>query len=179
MPRPLLAICLIFGAALSAWLRFDVGSVALSWSVVLTCIVVTIAASLAGAKRAPHVALPTEVADLGSRSELTSEEEKRFGEALRSWHAQQQHDAWREVSRGGPGPLIRSRAALYFLWSSFIALALLPSTVVPNGFMPYLPRFAVVLLPLAGVAIAVALPLGIRDWRRARESLGGGADRAA
>lgn len=78
----------IFGSTLAAWLRFDTGSVALSWIVMLICIAAMLAGALLQSKRAPHLALPPEVQELGSRDDLTSEEEERFADALRAWHRQ-------------------------------------------------------------------------------------------
>jgi hypothetical protein len=71
----------------------------------------------------------------------------------------------------GPGPLVAARTAFYYLCLSFFALALLPPSVVPASLLPGLPRFLVVLLPLAAVSLAAAAPLGLRDWRRARKAL--------
>jgi hypothetical protein len=67
--------------------------------------------------------------------------------------------------------LITTRAAFYYLWLSAFALTVLPPSFVPNVFTSQLPRFAIVVLSLASVSIAIAVPLGVRDWRRARRSL--------
>lgn len=176
MPRSLLMTGFVFGSTFAAWLRFDAGSVALSWIVMLICIAAVLAGALLQSKRAPHLALPPEVQELGSRAHLTSEEEERFADALRAWHRQNQREAWLEIRRDGPGSLIRPRAAIYYFWLSIVAVAVLPPTLVPSALIPQLPRFAVVLLPLAAAALAVAVPLGLRDWRRVLRSLDGGTD---
>ena len=169
--QPLVTAGLILGSILAAWFRFDADSLMISWSVVLICIAGAVAGWLFQARRLPHIQLPQEVQELGTRTEFTPEEEARFTDALRAWHQQQQQNAWREIVGQGPGPLIRMRAAFYFLWLSLIALALLPPMAVPSMFLPQLPRFVIVQLPLAATALAIAAPLGIRDWRRAKKAL--------
>ena len=176
MPRSLLMTGFIFGSTSAAWLRFDAGSVALSWIVMLICIAAMLAGALLQYKRAPQLALPPEVQELGSRDHLTSEEEERFADALRAWHRQNQREAWLEIQRDGPGSLIRPRAAIYYFWLSIVAVAVLPPTLVPSALIPQLPRFAVVLLPVAAAALAVAVSLGLRDWRRVLQSLDSGTD---
>jgi hypothetical protein len=171
MLRSLITVGLILGSILSAWLRFDAGLVALSLFVLLICIISAFAGWVIASKRMPPIALPSDVQELGSRDQLTSEEEAQFAGSLRTWHQRQQHEAWREIARQGPGPQIRLRAAVYYLWLSLFALTVLPPGAVASLSMSQLPRCAVVLLPLALAALAVAVPLGIRDWRRARRSL--------
>ena len=171
MPRSFITVGLIVGSILSAWLRFDAGLVVLSSILLLLCIIGAVAGWVFEARRAPHIALPSDVQELGSRDQLTSAEEAQFADSLRTWHRHQQREAWREIDRQGPGPQIRLRAAVYYLWLCLFALTLLPPSAVPSVLLPQLPRSAIVLLPLAVAALAVAVPLGIRDWRRARRSL--------
>ena len=169
--QPLVTAGLILGSILAAWFRFDADSVMMSWSVVMICIAGAVTGWLFQARRVPHIQLPQDVQELGTRTELTPEEEARFTEGLRAWHQHQQQNAWREIVGHGPGPLIRTRAVYYFLWLSLAALALLPPVAVPGVLLPQLPRFLIVQLPLAATALAIAAPLGIRDWRRAKKAL--------
>ena len=141
MPRSLLMTGFVFGSTLAAWLRFDTGSVALSWIVMLICIAAMLAGALLQSKRAPHLALPPEVQEIGNRDHLTSEEDERFADARRAWHRQNQKEAWLEIQRDGPGSLIRPRAAIYYFWLSIVAVAVLPPTLVPSALIPQLPRF--------------------------------------
>jgi len=174
-----MTVGLILGSILSAWLRFDAGLVALNLIVLLICVIGAFAGWVFASKRVPPIALPSDVQELGSRDQLTSEEDAQFASSLRTWHRRQQHEAWREIARQGPGPQIRLRAAFYYLWLSLFALTIVPPRAVPSLFMSQLPRCAIVLLPLALAALAVAVPLGIRDWRRARRSLDSGPDAQA
>lgn len=176
MLRSVITVGLVLGSIVSAWLRFDAGLVALSLIVLLICIVGAIAGWLFDARRAPHIELPSDVQELASRDQLTPAEEKQFADSLQSWHRRQQRQAWREIDRRGPGPLIRLRAAFYYLWLCLFALAVLPPSAIPRDLLSQLPRFAIVLLPLAVTSLAVAVPLGIRDWKRARRSLDDGTD---
>jgi hypothetical protein len=176
MLRSLITVGLIVGSIVSAWLRFDAGAVALSAIVLLLCIVGAVAGWLFDAKHAPPIVLPTDVQELGKRDQLTSAEEAQFADSLRTWHQRQQREAWRDIDRRGPGAQIRLRAAVYYLWLSFFALTVLPPRAVPSLWMSGLPRFVIVLLPLAVAALAVAVPLGVRDWQRARRSLESGPD---
>lgn len=137
----------------------------------LVCLAVTIAAWLHEAKRAPELSFPSEVEQLGARDQLTPDEEKRFADALRTHHRQMQQTAWRDIHRQGPGALIGPRAALYYFWLSVLAIALLPRAAVPDGLLPQLPRFLLVLLSLAVASVTVAVPLALRDWRRVVRSL--------
>ena len=162
---------LIVAAILAAWLRYDAGSIVLSWVVVFGSIGGAVASWIVRARRLPEIQLPRNVEDLGAREELTPKEEAQFADELRGWHREQQLDAWRVIERQGPGALIRARAALYFLWLALPAIVLLPARALPGTLPVGLPRSVVVLLPLAAVAIAVAVPLGIRDSRRARKAL--------
>jgi energy-coupling factor transporter transmembrane protein EcfT len=171
MSQTLVTTGLIVASILAAWLRFDLGWYLLSWLFVLLCIAGAFAAWIARGRRLPPVQLPRSVEELGGREALTREEETRFADSLRAWHHRQQRSAWDEIVRGGPGPLVAARTAFHYLWLSFFALALLPPSVVPASLLPGLPRFLVVLLPLAAVSLAAAAPLGLRDWRRARKAL--------
>ena len=174
--RSLITVGLILGSIVSAWLRFDAGLVALSSIVFVICIVVAMAGWWFESRRVPNIELPSDVQELSNRDQLTSAEEKQFADSLQSWHRRQQQQAWSEISRQGPGPLIRLRAAVYYLWLCFFALTVVPPAAVPSAVMSQLPRFAIVLLTLAVAALAFAVPLGIRDWKRARRSLDDGTD---
>ena len=169
--KKLRTIGLILGVVLSAWLRYDVESLAMSWSVAVIVLAATFATWIGDSKRVPNLEPPSGADELGSRDVLTVDEEKQFVDALRSWHARQQREAWRETVREGPARLIGSQALFFFLWLSFLAIALVPPFAIPRGFLPQLPRFAVVLLSLAALALTVAVPLGISVWVRARNSL--------
>jgi hypothetical protein len=162
---------LIVAVLVAAWLRFDAAAVVMSWCVVLICLTGAIVAWILHARRLPPTQLPAEVQPLATREELTPREEAQFKGTLQAWHRKQQETAFREIADAGAGPLIRARAALYFLWLSFAALAVLPSAAVPATFLSRLPRFLIVVLPLGLIAVAAAVPLGIRDWRRARNAL--------
>ena len=173
MLRTVITVGLILASIVSAWLRFDAGLVALSSIVFVICIIGAMAGWWFEARRAPHIDLPSAVQALSNRDQLPPAEDQHVTDSLQSWHRRQQRQAWSEIERRGPGALIRLRAALYYLWLSFFALTVLPPRIVPSLVMPNLPRFAIVLLPLAVAAFVVAVPLGIRDWQRARRSLDG------
>jgi hypothetical protein len=174
MLRPAIMVPFILGSILAAWLRFDAGSMLLSWIVMLICIAVTLASSVRESKHAPQLTLPPECEALSSKDRLTPKEEETFTKALRAWHVQQQRKSDLEIRRRGPRSLIWPRAAIHYFWLCVFAIALLPSTSVPSRLMPQLPRSAVVLLSLAAIALAAAVPLGLRDWTRVRKSLEAG-----
>src|SRR5262245_6495169 len=132
---------LITGSLVAAWLRFDVGSAVRGWCVVLMCITGAAAAWIINSRRLPSIQLPPKVEALAGREDLTAREEAEFRDALREWHRHQQAAAFHELARDGPGSLIRARGALYFLWLSFFALAVVPRGAVPSTFLPQLPRF--------------------------------------
>ena len=165
---------LIVGSLVAAWLRFDAGYLLLGWCVVLMCITGAAIAGILNARRLPSIQLPARVQDLAGRDELTPAEEGEFRDSLQGWHRRQQEMAFREIASAGPEPQIRARAALYFLWLSLIALAVVPRAAIPPAFLSRLPRFLIVVLPIALISIAVAVPLGIRDWRNARKALADG-----
>lgn len=173
MSERVVATGLVAGALTAAWLRFDAQAVVLSWFVIVSCIAGALASWILQARRLPSVQLPTVVEELGQREELTFQEEGQFADALREWHRNQQDNTFREIARRGPGPLIARRGALYFLWLSLVILTVVPPAVVPATWLPGLPRFILVALATAVIAVAVAVPLGIRDWRRARNAVGG------
>ena len=165
MSERVVATGLVAGALAAAWLRFDAQAVILGWLVIVSCIAGAIASWILQARRLPSVQLPAIV-------ELTSEEEGRFADALRAWHRDRQDTAFHEIARRGPGPLITRRTVLYFLWLSLVILTVVPPAGVPATFLPGLARFIVVALTTAVIAVAVAVPLGVRDWRRARHAVG-------
>jgi hypothetical protein len=175
---PAVAIFLL-GSTLAAWLRFDKGALLVSWIVMLACIACVIVTWWLEARRAPRLVFPSEVQELGARDQLTPDEEQRFGDALREHHRRMQREVWQDLQRRGPGALIGPRAALYYFWLCVCVLAVLPPTAVPGHVLPRLPRFVLVLTSLAIAAIAVALPLGWRDWRRAVRSLDDSPDAGA
>jgi hypothetical protein len=177
MRRTLITAAFILGSILAAWLRFDMGSMLASWVVMMVCIAGTLTGWVRQAKHAPTITLPPECEALSNKDEFTAEEEARFTNALKAWHAEQQRNAHLDILRRGPGSLIGPRATILYFWLSTLTLALLPPNAVHIGLMPGLPRFAVVLLPLGLVAVAVAAPLGLRDWARVRRSVE--ADRRA
>ena len=162
---------LIVGSLVAAWLRFDAGSLLLGWCVVLTCLIGAGIAGILNARRLPSIQLPARVQDLAGRDELTPLEEREFRDSLQEWHRSRQEIAFREIARAGPVPQIRARTALYFLWLSLVALVVVPRAAVPPAFLSQLPRFVVVVLPIALISVALAVPLGIRDWRNARKAL--------
>ena len=162
---------LLMGALVAAWLRFDAGAVVLGWCAVLISLTGAIAAWILRARRLPPVQLPAEIQDLATREVLTPHEEAEVTRTLQAWHRKQQEIAFREIERDGPGPLISARTALYFLWLSLFTLAVVPPTAVPATFLSQLPRSVIVVVGLGLMAAAVAVPLGIRDWRRARKAL--------
>lgn len=165
------AAVLFVGLTLSAWLRFDRGLFMMSWTAVLVSVGATFTIWLLQATRAPKVAMPTEVEELSARESFTPEEEKRFVDALRAHHREDQLEAWRDIQQRGPVALIGPRAVFYYFWLCFFVLAVAPPAAVPAGLLPRLPRFLLVLLPLAVVAVAVAVPIGLRDWKRVLRSL--------
>ena len=174
MSQRVVTVGLIVGSLVAAWLRFDAGSLLLGWGVVLACITGAAVAAILNARRLPSIQLPARVQDLAGRDELTPLEEGEFRDSLQEWHRRQQETAYREIARAGPVPQIRARAALYFLWLSFIVLAVVPRAAVPPAFLSQLPRFVIVMLPIALISVVVAVPLGIRDWRNARKALADG-----
>lgn len=163
---------LVAGVLVAEWLRFDAHAVAYSWLVIVMGVAGAVTAWILQARRVPAVQLPSVVEAFGDRTDLTPDEEQQFADALREWHRGQQDAAFREIAREGPGPLIAARAALYFLWLSFGILAVVPAAVVRPTFVAALPRFAVVALATALVALTVAVPLGVRDWKRAKKAVG-------
>jgi hypothetical protein len=164
---PSAAIFLI-ASTVAAWLRFDKGLVATSWIVMLLGLAGTMASWLFEVRRVPRLAIPDYVEPAGSPS-LTAEE--RFVEALRADHRQRQLETWRDIKRRGPGSLIGPRAAFYYFWLCVFVLAVVPPSTVPRDLLPQLPRFSVVLLSLAGLAVTIAVPLGLRDWTGVQRSL--------
>ncbi len=59
MLRPAIMVPFILGLILAAWLRFDAGSMLLSWIVMLICIAVTLVSSVReSVKHAPQLTLP-------------------------------------------------------------------------------------------------------------------------
>ena len=137
----------------------------------LVCIAVVMVTWLLEARRAPPLVLPSEVQEFSARDQFTPDEERRFGDALRAHHRQKQREGWRKLQRQGPWALVGTRAAFYYFWLCVFVLAVLPPTAVPSDVLPRLPRFVLVLTPLALAVIAVAVPLGWRDWRRVVRSL--------
>jgi hypothetical protein len=166
------AAIFLLGSTLSAWLRFDKGALLAGWIVMLARIAAVMVIWVLAARRAPPLVFPADIEELGARARLTADEEQRFADALQAHHRQTQRDAWRDLQRQGPGALIGPRAALYYFWLCVVVLAILPPTAVPGDVLPGLPRFVLVLSALALVALAVAVPLGLRDWRRVVRSLG-------
>jgi hypothetical protein len=167
---PAAAIFLV-GSTLSAWLRFDKGALVVGWIVMLVCIAGVMVTWWLEARRAPRPVLPGEVQELGARDPLTPDEEQRFVDALRAHHRHTQREVRRDVQRQGPGALIGPRAAFYYFCLCVFALAVLPPTAVPSDVLPRLPRFVLVLTLLALAVMTVAVPLGLRDWRRVVRSL--------
>jgi hypothetical protein len=145
----------------------------------LACIAGVMVTCWLEARRAPRLVLPSEVEELGARDQLTPDEERRFVDALRAHHRQQQWEVWRDLRRRGPGALIGPRAAFYYFWLCVVVLAVLPPTAVPSDVLPRVPRFVLVLTSLALAVIAVAVPLGWRDWRRVVRSLEDSTDAGA
>ena len=173
------AAIFLLGSTLSAWLRFDRGAQLAGWIVMLVCIAGVMMAWWLAARRAPAIVFPSEVQELAARDELTPDEEKRFGDALRAHHRQTQRDVWRDLQRRGPAALIVPRAAFYYFWLCVVVLAVLPPAAVPGDVLPRVPRFVLVLTSLALAAMAVAVPLGWRDWRRVVRSLEHSTDAGA
>src|SRR4029453_15055302 len=60
MLRPAVMVPFILGSILAAWLRFDAGSMMLSWIVMLICIAVTLASSGRETQHPPQLTLPPE-----------------------------------------------------------------------------------------------------------------------
>jgi hypothetical protein len=166
------AVGFLLGSTISAWLRFDGGFVGMSWIVMLLSIAAIAAGLLHQAKRVLPLRSSRLVQESYAGEDLNREPGKRFVQELGKHHSHQQREVWHRIQRLGPGTLIGPRVTRYYFWLCLVALAVLPPTVVPRDLMPQLPRFAFVLVPLAVVALAVAIPLGLRDWRRAVRSLG-------
>ena len=171
MTHPSSVLVFLFGSTLSAWFRFDRGALLVGLFVLLVSIAGVFATWLLEARRAPPLVLPGAVNELSGRDHLTPEEERRFAAALREDHDKRQLETWREVQRQGPAGLIGPRAAFYYFWSCVIVLVLVPPGVVPAQVLPLVPRFALVLATIALATLAVAVPLGLRDWRRVLRSL--------
>jgi acetyl esterase/lipase len=100
-------------------------------------------------------------------------------EVVEALSAQRHLKVWRDLQRQGPEALIGPRAAFYYFWLCVFVLAVVPPTVVPSDVLPRLPRFVLVLTSLALGVIAVAVPLGLRDWRRVVRSLEDSTDAGA
>ena len=173
------AAVFLLGSTLSAWLRFERGAQLAGWIVMLVCIAGVMMAWWLAARRAPPIVFPSEVQELGARDQLTPDEERRFGEALRAYHRQAQREVWRDLQRRGPLALIGPRAAFCYFWLCVFVLAVLPRSAVPSGVLPRVPRFVLVLTSLALVVVAVAVPLGWRDWRRVVRSVEDSTDPGA
>ena len=161
----------LLGSTLSAWFRFDRGALLAGLFVLLVTIIGVFATWLLEARRAPPLVLPAAVNELSSRDHLTPEEERRFASELREDHYKRQLTSWRAVQRQGPASLIGPRAALYYFWSCVIVLVVVPPGVVPAHVLPLVPRFTLVLATIALATLAVAVPLGLRDWKRVLRSL--------
>jgi hypothetical protein len=173
------AAIFLLGSTLSAWLRFDKGALLAGWIVMLVCIAGVMVTWWLEARRAPRLVLPSEVEELGARDHLTPDQEQRFADALRAHHRQKQREVWRDLQRQGPGALIGPRAAFYYFWLCVVVLAVLPPTAVPSDVLSRVPRFVLVLTSLALAVLAVAVPLGWRDWRRVVRSLEDSTDAGA
>lgn len=171
MTHPSSVLVFLLGSMLSAWLRFDRGALLVGLFVMLVSVAGVVATWLLEAKRAPLLVLPGAVNDLAGREHLTPEEERRFAVELRKDHSKRQREAWREIQRQGPASLIGPRAAFCYFWSCVVVLAVVPPRVVPVDVLPWVPRFALVLTTVALAALAVAVPLGLRDWKRVLRSL--------
>jgi hypothetical protein len=170
LPKWATSLSLLCGFTAAAWLRFDQGAMLWSWLVLIASLAVLVAGSLAHSKRVPKIVLPAEL-QASNKRELSAEESARFADALRAWHQENQRESWREISSGGPWVLVGHRAMMLYFWAALLVLMFVPPSVPRVIFGP-LPRFVVVLLPIAAVAILVAVPLGFADWRRARRSAG-------
>ena len=145
----------------------------------LLCIAGVMVTWLLKARRVPRLMFPSEVQELAGRDQLTPDDEQRVVDALRAHHRQTQREVWRDLQRQGPGALIGPRAAVYYFWLCVFVVAVLPPAAVPSDVLPRLPRFVLVLTSLALAVIAVAVPLGLRDWRRVVRSLEDSTDAGA
>ena len=114
--------------------------------------------------------LPAEL-QKSNKPELNPQESARFAETLLAWHEERQRESWREVSDGGPRVLVAHRAMMLYFWAALLVIMFVPPSV-PRGILAPVPRFVVVLLPIAAVAALLAVPLGLGDWRRARRKAG-------
>lgn len=72
---------------------------------------------------------------------------------------------------GGVSIVLGVAAHVYF-WSTLFVLALVPPMVIPDGLLPGWPRSFIVLLALAGIALVVAVRVGMRARQRAMRSRG-------
>jgi hypothetical protein len=170
LPKGLTTLSLLFGFTVAAWLRFDQGAMLLSWLVVIASLAALVAGSLVHAKRVPAIVLPAEL-QRSNKPELSPEESARFADALHAWHREKQQETWREISDGGPWVLVAHRAMILYFWATLLVLMLVPPSV-PRSIVVPVPRFVVVLLPIAAIALLFGVPLGLSDWRRARRSAG-------
>lgn len=161
---------LILGSLVAGWLRFDLHWVLLGYAVMVVCFAAAVAGWLRHAATVPRTPLPPEIQEL-MRDRLTEEEEARFADALRARHREDQRAAWEQIARGGPAPRVVARTSFYYLWLSVIGLGFIPPAIVSPVIMPRVPRFLVVLLPLALLSFCVAAPLGIRDFTLAKKGL--------
>jgi hypothetical protein len=171
MTYPSSVLVFLLGSTLSAWFRFDRGALLLGLLVLLASIAGVFATWLLEARRAPPLVLPGAVNELSGRDHLTPEEERRFAAELQEDHYKRQVQAWREVQRQGPASLIGPRAAFCYFWSCVIVLVVVPPGVVPAHVLPLVPRSTLVLTTVALATVAVAVPLGLRDWKRVLRSL--------
>ena len=171
MTYPSSVLVFLLGSTLSAWLRFDRGALLVGLFVLLISIAGVVATWLLEARRAPPLVLPNAVKELSGRQRLTPEEERRFATELREDHDNRQLKAWREIQRQGPASLIGPRVAFCYFWSCVIVLVVVPPGVVPAHTLPLAPRFALVLTTVAVATLTVAVPLGLRDWKRVLRAL--------
>ena len=170
LSNALTALSLLCGFTAAAWLRFDQNALLPSWIVVAVSLAAFLAGPLIRARHLPPTALPPDVEQLANKRDLSPEEDARLKDALRAWHDANQRTAYEEISRQGPWMLMAGRAKIYYFWLALLALMLVPPALLGDVFSP-LPRFLVVLLPIAAVALLAAAPLGLRDWRRARRQV--------
>jgi hypothetical protein len=171
LPKALTSLSLLCGFTIAAWLRFDQRTMLWSWLVAIASLATLVAGQLLNAKRAPTIVLPAELEELSNKPELTPEESARFSDGLRAWHQERQQEDWREIIREGPWVIVAHRATMFYFWATLLVLMIVPP-VVPRGIFSAVPRFVLVLFPIAVIAFLLAVPLGLRDWRRVRRSAG-------
>jgi len=168
--RTLIALGLLGGYSLSAWLRFDRDArssaiAVLGGSLALMGYGAWVQAGLLRAARRANARSARAERDRGVTAGESSESEQ-LG-ALVEWNESMQEAGLAEAIR--EGPLVKAMGLLpvLYFWVCTPLLLLVPASAIPEVSMP-VPRFVVALASAAAAALALALLLGFFGWTRAK-----------